>query len=185
MKLLYQLWAAYIWFLLIEKNKTPNLLGLLFLGLYYSQQIHFLTPRCITVYSLQHNQRPLKVWVGSYYWFHITLKINLRSLKGQLGLLWSGPSISPNSSPTKSPYDPAHHLHTHTVPWTSQTCFCLRTFAFAVPLPKILSPHTFTWFATSFLLGSNSNVAFSERLSWLLYLKQSFCVSSRFLSILP
>lgn len=81
-----------LWFLLLEKNKTPLLFESLFWGLYYYSQ--FLTPRPITVYSLRSNQRPFKS-VKPDHITSIPSHLNLGSLPGQLGFLWSGFSISP------------------------------------------------------------------------------------------
>lgn len=75
-----------------------------------------------------------------------------RFLTRSTSLLWSGPSISPNSSPTKSLYHPcSHHVHTQPRPHCSLSkanlflsqghlLLLCREYSFFIPLPG-LQPH--------------------------------------------
>lgn len=160
------------WFLLLEKNKTPLLFESLFWGPYYSQ---LLTPRPITVYSLCSSQRPFKS-VKPGHITSIPSHLNLGSLPGQSGFLWSRFSISPSLSPIKSLYYfSIHHLHTQLQPHYLEWA---KLLSVSGPLLFLLPGQLFTLIPLLGLLphvlACNSNAAFSERPSLITLTKSIF-----------
>ena len=140
-------------------TQTPNLCESLFWGLQHSQQIQVLTRRPITAYFPHSNQRPFEsisqtILLASH---HILHKFRLLTRSTKPSLIWPFSLSHLISYQISKPS--IHSPSAHTAPGTlflkqAKLASVTEPLHLLLPLPRMLLPYTFTWFAplTSFSL---------------------------------